>query len=112
MIKVDSPELNMITREDLKGATEILCRLADNLHKPDAQGYVRIPFQKKFFGTIQKLMKGTEWEGRYCWELTGGCDVMLAVDVKPLPVMVRCRHCDGNGIVEEKREDAKNHHRR
>lgn len=88
--------------KELKGASEVLGRLADNLDKKDARGYVRIPFKKEFFGALQRLLDGTEWKGRYCWELTGGHDVMLAVDTNPMPVMVRCKHCDGKGIVEKK----------
>lgn len=102
----------MISAEDLKGATEVLSRLADSLNKPDRDGYARVLFEKKYFGAIQKLMKGTEWEGRYCWETKGdGWRVTLAVDTKPLPVMVRCPHCEGKGIVSKEKKYADNHHR-
>jgi hypothetical protein len=90
----------MITPEELKGAIEVLGRLADRIDKPDAQGRVRIPFQKSYFAAIQKLMKGTEWNERYCWE-DGVNGVMLSVDVRPPPVRTICGYCNGKGTIEK-----------
>lgn len=111
----------MINAEELQGAAEVLGRLAERIRKPPGDdGRVRIGFHKKYFGALQKLLKGTEWDGRFCWDfLRGGDpisyfgpgDTVLIVDVSPLPVQVRCKHCDGKGHTLEKRNDGKNHHR-
>jgi len=104
-----------MTASDLAGGAEILGRLAASLDKPGSDGRVRVPFQKKFFGALQQLLKGTEWDGRFCWDFarafnqmgwhaTDGSfqcgDTILCVDVRPLPRYCKCATCGGEGRVE------------
>lgn len=102
---------------ELAGAAEVLGRLAARLDEPGSDGRVRIPFKHQFFGALQHLLKGTEWDGRFCWEHASAfhqmgwrgadghfqCgDTVLSVDVAPRPRYCKCAACDGKGEVVAK----------
>jgi len=104
-----------VTAAELAGGAEILGRLAAALDKPGSDGRVRVPFKKEFFGALQRLLEGTEWKGRFCWDFARAfnpmswhtadgsfqCgDTVLCVDVRPLPRYCKCVACDGEGRVE------------
>lgn len=105
-----------MTAADLAGASEILGRLARRLDAPGKDGRVRLPIKRQYFGALQQLLRGTEWEGRYCWEHLGAMqngswhdadgkfhysETLLSVDVRPLPRYVACAACGGEGRVAE-----------
>ncbi len=93
-----------MTPAELKGAAEVLGRLADAIAvHVDMTKRVEIPFEWDFFVAIQTLLAKTEWAGRFCWHLpsrsTGG-RYTLSVDISPLPTRHRCGTCGGTGHIE------------
>jgi hypothetical protein len=85
-----------MTAAELAGASEVLVRLAARMEiPPDNDGYVRVKHDHRFFGALQQLLRDTQWNGRFCWELGGD----LVVDMRPREVEVRCPTCNGKGTV-------------
>lgn len=103
-----------MTAAELAGAAEILVRLAKKLDSPGKDGWVRIPVRHEHYGALQQLLRGTQWDGRYCWEHVGSMstptwydaggtlhcgDTILCVNTRPPPRYCACQACGGEGRV-------------
>lgn len=92
-----------MTPTHLKGASEILGRLADAINSaPKGTKRVKIPIDKIYYSALQELLCKTEWDNRFCWEF--GNPTNLSVDISPLPIKLVCKSCSGLGFVLSKKE--------